>query len=752
MHHVGRILASGRTGRKWPVVLIEAGKSLNGYYYTPQLLRASVAQFERAPAKAFTLVGADGKPAGYDHLKADQLVEAALFNQVGWYEDVHFSESLNALAANLVLLPEGNEWADRLQRHLEALEAGGRLDSVGLSIDALGVMPGGSNVPVAFEHVHSIDVVSHPAAGGRIGHRIAASRSTPPERRTGPVKTVLDFLKAKMPRLCEGLSPSDGEKVIAKHIAKRIKEMGGDMGAADAAGLGSLILQDVAQLQNTDGAKLVAMLESAMEFVKKMLGIGGGDPEPTADPAPAKEPVKESVAPAAADPRVGELEKQLRESRVRESARVLKDACAARKLPQDSVARVLAAHKGRDDIDDARADEIAKGEQDYVDRIVAGAAPVRITAGREPLDNAKDVLAHMFAPGRIQAPKGGADNIGFSMHRFNEAFFGLDTRVTGMDARRKLRESIDATSFNQVYADALSRALLADYKANPLVADWRKVVRVVPLGDFRTHHVIKPGWYGFLPDVAAKSPYLTLTTPGDTEETIALSKRGGLESWSWEDQLNDDIGLIQTMISRLSRAAAETIYDHVFAIVRDATQPNLSDGLSLTSQSRTGDVNEGTLAMSADATGKTNYINTIKLMMQLKGGSGQAKNIRPKYCVIPFGKVEQFAYITKELSGGVTGTDVPDAVRRILAIALPEAIIDWGTSNSTDWYLLADPMEAEVIRMAFLNGREDPEIFVADDQRFGSLFTQDSIQLKIRHVYKAAAMDYAGIFGNDAAS
>lgn len=731
MLRLGRVLASGKN-RRWPVVIIEAGKSKNGFIYTPHVLKEAVPLFDRAPAMAFVKLDAEGKPLALDHQRDDSKSGKEVLNQVGFYEGVRWDETKQAVVGELVLV-EGI--GDDYQRHLEALEKAKALDTVGLSINAVGPMPGPSGVVPGISHVTSVDIVSFPAAGGAIeAHRYAASIAPVPAPEVSPMNWF-ERLKKLCPRLMEGLVASDTTSAIATRIHSRLKESG-----EEAQNLAFLI-GDVAALEKMDPKEAIARLQTCIDFVKKVHGEIK-EALPTAPPAPPAPPA------AVPDPAISELQKQLKESRIRESKRNLEKACADRKLPKTAVSRLLEAHKDREDIDETKADQLAKGEQDYLDQHIAGSTVGRVLVMRESVDRARDVLKHMLAPHRFEKPKD--CQAFYSLHRFNEAFFGVDTRVTGVSDRQKLREAIDTTQFNQIYADVFELVLVAEYRADDLTADWRKIVRVVSHSDFRTMHIAKPGWYGFLPDVAKKAPYLPLTTPGDTEETLALAKKGGTETWSWEDQLDDRVDILQAMIRRLSRSAAETIHDHVFALIRVSTMPTLSDSKLLFDATRS-DVNGGTAALSADATGKTNFINSITAMRKITGGSGQKKNIKPKYVVIPFEKQEALNFVLQAITGGNTGGDMETLLRRF-GVAIPEPIIDWGTSNTTDWQLIADPMVAEVLRLAFLNGREDPEIIIADDQRFGSLFNRDAIDLKLRHVYKAGAVDYAGIYGNDAAS
>ena len=61
------------------------------------------------------------------------------------------------------------------------------------------------------------------------------------------------------------------------------------------------------------------------------------------------------------------------------------------------------------------------------------------------------------------------------------------------------------------------------------------------------------------------------------------------------------------------------------------------------------------------------------------------------------------------------------------------AVPYWTDTN--DWHLAADPAIMPMLGIDFLDGREDPELFVQDLPNVGSLFNNDMITYKMRHIY-----------------
>jgi hypothetical protein len=54
--------------------------------------------------------------------------------------------------------------------------------------------------------------------------------------------------------------------------------------------------------------------------------------------------------------------------------------------------------------------------------------------------------------------------------------------------------------------------------------------------------------------------------------------------------------------------------------------------------------------------------------------------------------------------------------------------------------------DTELLEIAFLNGQEEPEFFVADNPLAGQMFLADKLQYKIRHEYEVEIADYRGFY------
>ena len=63
-------------------------------------------------------------------------------------------------------------------------------------------------------------------------------------------------------------------------------------------------------------------------------------------------------------------------------------------------------------------------------------------------------------------------------------------------------------------------------------------------------------------------------------------------------------------------------------------------------------------------------------------------------------------------------------------------------TDANDWCTAADPADIPGIEVGFLDGREEPELFVQDTPNVGSMFAADKLTYKIRHIYGGAVTDF----------
>lgn len=318
-----------------------------------------------------------------------------------------------------------------------------------------------------------------------------------------------------------------------------------------------------------------------------------------------------------------------------------------------------------------------------------------------------------------------------SVRSIRECYVALtgDKDVTGRLPRTmRLSEALTSTTFSDVLGNAMHRRLLADYRVTGIYDVWRDLVTIVQVNDFREQHSVRYGGYGDLPIVNEAAPYAAVTSPTDEEAIYSVQKRGGNETITLEMIKNDDVSAVQKVPGRMARAAKRTLGKFVLDFLR--TNPTIYDTKALFHADHG---NLGTAALSATSVAA----GRLAMKAQTEKDSGAVIGIPPRFLWVP-DALEQTAFDLFRLGTNNESNFVQSLQWQIRPV--------WYWTDNNDWCLSADPADIPSIELGFLDGREEPELFVMDSPTSGSFFTNDVITYKIRHIYGGAVTDFRGLY------
>lgn len=438
-------------------------------------------------------------------------------------------------------------------------------------------------------------------------------------------------------------------------------------------------------------------------------------PVPTPAPAPAADPA---------------LMDQVRLVEARITAR---DLVGAAKLPQPAKDKLLARFtEAQAPFTAADVSKAIEDERSYLARFTESGKPV-IHFDEAPRVEDRSVKIGEMLDGFFAGDKG--------VHSFKECYVEItgDRYITGDLARcdvARMRESmgdrfteaLTSASWANVLGDSITRRMLAEYAQMTDLQAWRKIASVVPVNDFRTQERGRIGGYGNLPGVNQAGAYTALSSPSDEKATYALTKRGGTETVTMEMIANDDVGTIRRIPAELALAAGNTLYEFVFDFVR--TNPTIYDTVALFHATHN---NLGAAAL--DAT--TFAAARLAMVKQVRAGSSKRLGFGPQSVLVPFELQEAaFNLFVRNQNNDKTFVQTIN----------PEVIVVPYWTDANDWAAVADPRRIPTIEVGFFGGQESPELFVQDMPNVGSLFSNDQITYKIRHIYSGAVMDYRGFY------
>lgn len=415
--------------------------------------------------------------------------------------------------------------------------------------------------------------------------------------------------------------------------------------------------------------------------------------------------------------------------RVRQAAATKVAGC---NLPGPAKERLQAQLDGMERFTEAQVDELIAGERAYLARMTESGT-VRLGDGSrlEVQDRSiviKDMLDAFFDPKHKDHRTHGS---------FKECYIEItgDRHVTGrlndcdmprlresLGAAVDFREAINSSTFSNVLGDSITRRMLAYIGQRTDLQTWRRVASVTRVADFRTQERTQMGGYANLPAVAQGAAYTVLTSPGDLKATYAVTKRGGLETLTLEAIKNDDVGAIRRIPTELGLAAANTLYEFVFDFFR--TNPTIYDAAALYTAPR------GNLFTAAFSAAQW-QAHRLAMQKQVRLSSAKRRGVTPRHLLVPV-DLQEAAFNAFVRDQNLDATFVQASVPQV-------TVVDYWT-DVNDWCTVSDQTELPVLEIGFLDGREDPELFVQDTPNVGSLFSNDQVTWKIRHIYSGAIL------------
>jgi len=671
-------------GYRWRVQISEAGVDKQKIAdYDLQVLHAAAPLYEGA--RVFAL-----SQGQHDH--PTNPYGKSVRDLVGWLSDVKGNDKGNEGIFNIL---KSASWLRDMA--VDAWERGKR-DLIGLSHDVMARTVKGTS-PKKVERivkVDSVDVVYDPIAGGRLVRMTAASQQGGRKEESEMLEKLLAALKQNRPEAYKGIEGKIADKTVTED-------------------------------------EVIALLAAAPSLP--------GDLDSRITAAVNK-------AIAANPPKDKDAQALLEQTRLTACSVTLKDELRDSGLPALAQDRIRKQFEGKVfETESLRAAVAA--EKEYLDKLngsgmVTGAGRIRI-GNEEPekIQAAFDKLLGVKVDEKFKDVHALTSLLAAYTHITGDADVkgvpspeGLKLGTALMEMMR-LPAAYSSASFSFVLGTSMYRRLIQEYRSVDYgegnLISYRRNAR-----DFKTMESILIGYFNDLPDVDPETGnYDEVTMATDEEVSYVVNQKGIILSVTRKVVKNDDLKSVTTLISRLGRAARRTFARRGWAkIINNGTYKGDSTALFHTDHA-----NLGAVALTNDATGITTLTNRLVAMYaQTEKDSGEALCLEPKILWVPRAVLE----IAKALNSPwpIAGTVNPHAGR--FGANHERIIVNKLATDTNDWGLIADPADVELLEVAFLDGQEEPELFVADNPLVGQMFTADKIQYKQRHEYEWEIADFRG--------
>lgn len=711
-------------GKVWDAVLIAPGLSRGWpqFWWPADVLEAAAALFENVDVNAYEV-----RSDYFSHLQVpapvalEDVKRYLTARKVGWTTAPRWEPGVG-IVARVNFLPDAAWVVDALAEG----QAKGNPDVLGLSIDSriTGIevgFPDGDVIWVtSIKSVSSVDVVTRPAAGGK-------------------------FLRA-----VAGLNPMEDDMNKAKFLK----------------------LIEQARPELLKGKDLDALTEDqVLELARMAMEPAQPGPDGKKDDKPAAGDDKGQRAAMSAE-EVSKLFNDLLAKSMRdvEQRAAMDQALAKSDLPAASQSRVRELLAGKD-LDAAAVDKAIKAEKDFLASMAqpgSGFAVLgdqgRVSVGMNSQSRIQLAVDRLFGLTREDVEKAAR------MSRLDGQPFFPDLRVAqaeeynnvprltglaelyrlltgdseirgvfnrnGLAADLRAAQDITSGTFSYVLGNTMSRRLAHDYAAADFMEGLLISVRK-PVKDYRQQEAVLVGGFGDIDDVDPEvADYAEIAGVTDEESTYTVGIKGNLLTITEKTIRNDDVSLIQRLLTRMALAYRRTHAQYVWnlyinnAICSDTTAWFTS-----------GHGNLGATALSFT----TAIVAYMALAKMTEKDSGKRLGLLANPTVKPvlvypvdlmataesivndddyYASNDLTAKTRNPLKGKITGAQVP-----LL-------------TDATDWGIIMPPAVIDCVEMGYMDGREEPEMFVADQPSSEQVFVADKIRYKGRHRYAGTVVDY----------
>lgn len=261
-----------------------------------------------------------------------------------------------------------------------------------------------------------------------------------------------------------------------------------------------------------------------------------------------------------------------------------------------------------------------------------------------------------------------------------------------------------------------------------------------PVKDYRPQEAVMIGGFGDIDTVDPEAAdYQEVGAVTDEESTYSVGTKGNILTITEKTIRNDDISVVQRLVNALGKAARRTHAKYILNLA--ISNANCSDGTAIFTVPHG---NLGAAALSFEAA----LAAWKALAGMTEKDSGEPLGLLDggvkANLIYPVGLVETAESIVND-DEYFSANDLTTKTRNPLKGKINGKMISLLT-DANDWYMSLPPDVADLIEMGYMDGRQEPEFFLADSPQSEQVFVADKIRYKLRHRYAGAWIDYRGAY------
>ena len=297
------------------------------------------------------------------------------------------------------------------------------------------------------------------------------------------------------------------------------------------------------------------------------------------------------------------------------------------------------------------------------------------------------------------------------------------------DTRGVLQAAFSNFSLPGIFSNVANKFLLAGFTA--VEGAWRSVAATRSVSDFKQVTSYRMNG-AFVYDEVGPAGELKHGDTGEESFTNQVRTYGKMFSLTRQDIINDDLGALSAVPSRIGRGAALKLNQVFWATF-------LANGSFYTT------ARKNYASGASSALGIDSLTAAEQLFLDQVDTDGQPMALSPQVLLVPTALNARAALLmaSTELRDNAASAKYPTMnphagkFRVVYSAYLSSAAL--AGSSSTSWYLLANPSDMPVIEVAFLNGREQPTVESAEAD-----FNVLGVQMRGYFDFGVALQDWRG--------
>jgi ATP-dependent protease ClpP protease subunit len=311
---------------------------------------------------------------------------------------------------------------------------------------------------------------------------------------------------------------------------------------------------------------------------------------------------------------------------------------------------------------------------------------------------------------------------------------------TGFDTRGMSKMEVVAAAFSQSESDfpillenAMHKALLAGYNTAPFT--WNRFCAVGTVSDFRAHNRYTLGSLGNLDSLNELGEFENKTIPDGRKESVSIDTKGNIINISRKAIIDDDLGAFVGLASSLGRAGRRTIESAVFTTLalNSGLGPVLADSKTLFH------ADHGNIGTGAAISIASIDADRVLMASQTDVSGNDYLDLRPSVLLLAIG----LGGTARELNAQEYNDEATKNQRRPNTVrGLYNDIVDTPRLTGTARYSFADPSDAPVLEVSFLDGEQEPFLDVQEG------FSVDGARYKARLDFGVSGVGYEGAVYN----